>query len=242
MWRSLQRRSGNIIASGRIPLVVGGTGLYADSLLKGISFEERAPADEAYRARMTELCAERGSEYIHSLLCKVDQKSAEAIHPNNTKRVIRALEYHHATGERISDYNERTKSIPSPYNAVRIYFTRDRQNLYRRIDMRVDKMLADGLESEVRALISAGVDRSTTAMQALGYKEMADFIEGRVTLDEASENIKRLSRNYAKRQLTWFRRDEGGIWLNLDEFGSAEECAQRCLEIIGASVAERSKQ
>lgn len=231
---------GKIIAKGKIPLVVGGTGLYADSLLKGIAFEEKAPADEEYRARMNEVYRQKGAEYVHSLLCKVDSASAEAIHPNNIKRVIRALEYHHATGEKISDYNERTKSIPSPYNAIRIYFTRDRENLYKRINLRVDKMIADGLEAEVRALVASGADLSATSMQALGYKEMAEYIDGKVSFEDAVENIKKLSRNYAKRQLTWFRRDEGGIWLDLDRFASAEETAQKCFEIV--SEAERSAQ
>lgn len=217
---------------GKPAIVVGGTGLYADSLIKGIKFSEQAPADEEYRDRMFALYGDKGADYVHALLRELDPESAEAIHPNNVKRVIRALEYYHASGERISEHNKRTQSLESPYDSIRFYFTRDRNHLYRRIDKRVDMMIAQGLEAEVRALIDGGLSRNTTAMQALGYKEMADAIEGIITMEEAIELIKRDSRRYAKRQLTWFKRDTGGIWLNLDETGTAEATAERCIEII----------
>ena len=221
-----------LASAGKTALVVGGTGLYADSLFKGIDFSPNASADEDYRKKMYELFEKEGAEYIHSLLKEADSESAEAIHPNNVKRVIRALEYYHATGEKISDYNKKSKSFPTPYNSVRIYFTRDRESLYERINRRVDKMISLGLEEEVKKIISSGACPNSTAMQALGYKEMAEHLEGNCTLEDAIETIKQKSRNYAKRQLTWFKRDPGGIWLNLDEFSSAEQVSEKCFEII----------
>ncbi len=217
---------------GKIPLVVGGTGLYADSLLKGIDFSKDAPKDEEYRQKLFELSEKEGVDFVHSLLAKVDKVSAKAIHPNNVKRVIRALEYYHATGERISDHNERTREKEPPYNSVRIYFTRERQTLYERIDRRVDKMISDGLLEEVENLIKKGISEDNTSMQAIGYKEIVEYIKGNTSLEEAINLIKQLSRNYAKRQLTWFKRDLDGIWLNLQEFSSNEEISEACLDII----------
>ena len=217
---------------GRIPLMVGGTGLYADSVIKGTTFEEDASADLKYREEMMEFAKKEGPEFVHRLLVEVDPESGENIHPNNVKRVVRALEYYHATNEKISAHNEMTKKQESPFESVRIYFTRDKEILYSRINERVDIMVKNGLFEEVKNLLEKGVGRETTAMQALGYKEVADAIRGKITFEEAVELIKRDSRRYAKRQLTWFKRDTGGIWLNLDEFSSSEEIAGRCYEII----------
>ncbi len=225
-----------INAEGKIPLVVGGTGLYADSLIKGIDFKKDAGSDEKYREELEELSKDEGNEHLHNMLKERDPESADAIHPNNVKRVIRALEYYHVTGNKISDYNESTKALRSPYASVRIYFTRDRDSLYERIDKRVDMMLKDGLLDEVKELMSRGLTEGNTAIQALGYKETVSFIRGEITIEEMAERIKTDTRHYAKRQLTWFRRDREGIWLNLDEFSSPEETADRCLEIIEREV------
>lgn len=222
----------NLNSSGKIPLLVGGTGLYADSVIKGTPFEKDAVSDPGYRKEMLELADKQGALCVHKLLENVDPESAKNIHPNNVKRVVRALEYYHATNEKISDHNEATKSLESPFDSVRFYFTRDREILYRRINERVDIMMAEGLLEEVRRLLESGVGRKSTAMQALGYKEIVDAIEGKISLEEATEVIKRDSRRYAKRQLTWFKRDSEGIWLNLDEFATAEEVAHRCYEIL----------
>ncbi len=220
-----------IAKDGKIPLVVGGTGLYADSLLKGIDFDKNASKDEAYRKQLVSVAEQKGAQYLHSILAQKDRESAEAIHPNNVKRVIRALEYYHITGEKISHHNECTKNKEAPYNSVRIYFTRERENLYKRIDMRVDEMIELGLKDEVKALKEKGIGEDTTAMQAIGYKEMYAYLTKKIGFDEAVNLIKQSSRHYAKRQLTWFKRDKDGIWLNLDEFSSTEDIAQRCLEI-----------
>ena len=217
---------------GKISLVVGGTGLYADSLIKGIEFEKDADADASYREEMMEVAQREGALFLHKMLEEADPESALAIHPNNVKRVIRALEYYHVTGKRISDHNRTTKEKQSPFDSLRLYFTRDRENLYKRIDLRVDMMFDDGLVEEVQKLLSAGIGEDTTAMQALGYKETASALRGEISMDEARELIKRDSRRYAKRQLTWFRRDAGGVWLNLDEFSSPCEVADKCFAII----------
>lgn len=222
----------DIASRGKPALLVGGTGLYADSLIKGTDFQEEAAADPDYRTEMFDIAEEKGAEYVHSMLMDVDPESARNIHPNNIKRVIRALEYYHATGEKISEHNEQTKAIESPFESLRLYFTRDREALYYRIDKRVDMMVEKGLLNEVEKLLSLGVPRESTAMQALGYKEMADAIEGLITFDEAIDIIKRDSRRYAKRQLTWFRRDKEGIWLNLDDIPTPEDVAEKCMKII----------
>jgi len=216
---------------GMIPLIVGGTGLYADSLIKGIDFDSEAPADDKYRREMEEIAEQKGALYIHSILESVDKESADSIHPNNVKRVIRALEYYHATGMKISDYNKKTKEIESPYDSVRLYLTRDRENLYKRIDQRVDIMLADGLEEEVRILWRKGLG-GKTSLQALGYKEFIEYFEGRCTFDTAVEMIKQQSRRYAKRQLTWFSRDSEGVWINMDEFFTPDDAAEKCYSIV----------
>ena len=225
-----------IAKDGKIPLVVGGTGLYADSLLKGIDFDKDASKDDSYRKHLVSVAEQKGREYLHTLLKEKDRESADAIHPNNVKRVIRALEYYHITGEKISHHNECTKNKEAPYNSVRIYFTRERENLYKRIDMRVDEMIELGLEDEVKALKEKGIGEDTTAMQAIGYKEMYAYLTKKIGFDEAVNLIKQSSRHYAKRQLTWFKRDKDGIWLNLDEFSSTEDIAQRCMEIIRRSL------
>ncbi len=216
----------------RTALVVGGTGLYADSLIKGIEYKKDAVADKNYREEMLELCKKEGPGYIHKLLKEVDSESADNIHPNNVKRVIRALEYHYVTGEKISSHNEHTKQTESPFESIRFYFVRDRENLYKRIDTRVDIMIKDGLIDEVKSLLNSGVTRDTTAMQALGYKEIADAIEGKYSFDDAVELIKKGSRHYAKRQITWFKRDPEGIWLNLDDYNTPEEVADKCYTLI----------
>ena len=225
-----------IAKDGKIPLVVGGTGLYADSLLKGIDFDKDASKDDTYRKQLVSVAEQKGAQYLHSLLVQKDRESADAIHPNNVKRVIRALEYYHITGEKISHHNECTKNKEAPYNSVRIYFTRERENLYKRIDMRVDEMIELGLKDEVKALKEKGIGEDTTAMQAIGYKEMYAYLTKKIGFDEAVNLIKQSSRHYAKRQLTWFKRDKDGIWLNLDEFSSTEDIAQRCMEIIRRSL------
>ncbi len=216
---------------GKCTIVAGGTGLYADLLINGTSLGEKAGSLPSYREEMGALLKEKGAEYIHSLLGEVDPESAEKIHPNNTKRVIRALEYYKATGKKISSHNEKTKEEESPFCSLKFYLTRGRENLYKRIDQRVDKMIKDGLFGEVKTLFENEKGLSTTASQGLGYKEIIEVLKGNTSLEEATELIKRDSRRYAKRQLTWFRRDEEGIWIDLDEFSSQDEVLRHILNI-----------
>ncbi len=221
----------NIQNGGMIPLVVGGTGLYADALIGKIAFDDNASSDENFRREMNELYLKKGAEFIHDELEKVDKISADAIHPNNVKRVIRALEYYHVTGETISSHNEATKHAEPMYKTAKIGFLRRRENLYDRIDKRVDIMLKDGLLEETRRLLDMGCTSASTSMQALGYREAASYLLGDISYDEMSELIKRNSRRYAKRQLTWFKRDEEINWINLDEI-CGDALADMCVDII----------
>lgn len=202
-----------IYAAGKIPIIAGGTGFYIQALLYDIDFTDQE-CDEAYRRELETLAKEQGAETLHEMLRKVDPASAEAIHANNIKRVIRALEFHHLTGERISEHNEREKQKVSPYNFAYFVLTDDRTNLYRRIDKRVDLMIEQGLVEEVRNLKEMGCHREMVSMQGLGYKEILAYLDGELTLEEAVYIIKRETRHFAKRQLTWFKREREVFWVD----------------------------
>lgn len=217
---------------GLVPLIVGGTGLYADALTGKFSFEENASSDKACREELFAAAERDGAQRVHDMLREVDSTSADLIHPNNVKRVVRALEYFYATGKPISSHNELTKKAPLPYRISKLGFTRSRENLYDRINRRVDKMLADGLVDEVKCLLDMGCTRENTCMQALGYKEAADYLGGKIGYDEMTELIKRNTRRYAKRQLTWFRRDSDIHWINLDDFSDPGALTKMCAGLI----------
>ncbi len=206
----------DIFKRNKNALIVGGTGLYADSLIKDTDFV-RAGGDDGIRNELTDFLNKNGAKALHKMLEEIDSESAEAIHENNTKRVIRAIEYFRITGEKISDHNKASAMQKSPYDHVYIGLTRDRAELYDRIDKRVDIMVSQGLVDEVFKLYKNGCRAIHTSMQALGYKELIHYIEGRCTLDEAIRILKRDSRRYAKRQLTWFKRNEGIHWINLSQ-------------------------
>lgn len=195
----------DIVARGKTPLVVGGTGLYLDALLRG-GLAKEAETDEAYRKELSALAAEKGNEYVHSLLAAVDPESAAATHPNNLKRVIRALEIYRVCGIPKSELDKQNASVDGIYEPLAAgLFYDDRQALYDRIDRRVDIMLEEGLLDEVRELMSEGLfERSVTAAGAIGYKELLGYLRGECTREEAVEELKRSTRRYAKRQLTWF--------------------------------------
>ncbi|MCI8894246.1 MAG: tRNA (adenosine(37)-N6)-dimethylallyltransferase MiaA [Lachnospiraceae bacterium] len=211
-----------IYQAGRIPIITGGTGFYIQALLYGIDFTEE-PQDSAYRRELAVLSDVRGGAYLHDMLRRVDPKAAEQIHANNIKRVIRALEYHHLTGGRISEHNESQRQKESPYRFCYFVLNDSREQLYQRIDQRVDQMVEAGLVAEVQALQEMGCTRDMVAMQGLGYKEMLDYLDGALTLPEAVYRIKRDSRHFAKRQLTWFRRERDVIWINKPDFGYDKE-------------------
>ena len=207
-----------IWAKGRIPLVVGGTGFYIQALLYDIDFTEN-DGDIVYRQELEKIAREKGGEYLHTLLEAVDPQASTTIHPNNIKRMIRALEFHRQTGGKISEHNEKERAKESPYNYAYFVLTDERGRLYERIDKRVDLMLGEGLEDEVRFLREQGVKRGATAMQGLGYKEIYAYLEGECTLEEAVRVIKRDTRHFAKRQLTWLKREKDVIWADRSLLG-----------------------
>ncbi len=221
-----------IFAKGKSAIMVGGTGLYADSFIKDIDFQGGASSDEAIRAELSLFAHKNGAHALHEMLYEIDPESAEAIHENNIKRVIRAIEFYRTTGETISEHNKRTKDKPSPYKYVYILLTRDRDELYDRIDKRVDQMMQNGLLCEVWTLHMMGLGKKHTSMQALGYKELVWYIEGKCTLSEAVSILKRNSRRYAKRQLTWFGRNKEANVINLSEFKNHDDVMGKVKNIL----------
>lgn len=216
-----------IYKAGDIPIVVGGTGFYIQALLYDVEFqreEEGMVVDQepSCRLKLQQLAREQGAQYLHEQLRRVDPASAEAIHPNNVKRVIRALEFYHQTGTCISSHNEEQRKRESPYNHLYFVLTDDRTRLYQRIDKRIDSMLEQGLVEEVRRLKDSGYTSDMVSMQGLGYKEILSYLEGHCTLEEAVYVLKRDTRHFAKRQLTWFRRERDVIWLDRREFPEEE--------------------
>jgi tRNA dimethylallyltransferase len=178
------------------------------------------------------MAREKGSEYLHGLLREVDPESAEQIHANNTKRVIRALEYYRMHGEKISVHNETERQKKSPYDFLYFVLTHDRKVLYDRIEKRIDQMLEEGLISEVDNLLKKGYDSSLVSMQGLGYKELIPYIEGKCTLEEAVYILKRDTRHFAKRQLTWFRRERDVRWLDKSRVASEDDILKEILNTI----------
>ena len=207
---------------GHIPIVTGGTGFYIQALLYDIDFDENEKED-ACRKELEAYAREHGAEALHEKLALVDPASAEMIHPNNIKRVIRALEFYEQTGKRISEHNETQRQRESPYAFAYFVLTDDRAHLYERINRRVDQMIEEGLVNEVQALKDKGYTKQLVSMQGLGYKEILDYLDGNCTLEEAIYTIKRDTRHFAKRQLTWFKRERDVIWINKQSFGYAAE-------------------
>lgn len=202
-----------IYRNGHIPIVVGGTGFYIQALLYDIDFTEH-DRDNSYREELARFAGENGALALHERLRDVDPKAAEEIHFHNVKRVIRALEFYLQSGTRISKHNETERKKESPYEFFYFVLNDDRERLYGRINQRVDQMLAEGLEEEVLALKSKGFTKDMVSMQGLGYKEMLDYLDGGCTLEEAVYRIKRDTRHFAKRQITWFKRERDVIWID----------------------------
>ncbi|MBO4627725.1 MAG: tRNA (adenosine(37)-N6)-dimethylallyltransferase MiaA [Lachnospiraceae bacterium] len=200
-----------IRANGHIPIVVGGTGFYIQALLKGLSYEEE-PDDTTYRDGLAGI----DKETLHAQLAEVDPESAAAIPAGNKKRVIRALEYYHFHGEPISELNKRQKETASPYNFAYFVLTLERSALYERINRRVDSMIENGLAEEVKSLVEGGMPEQCQAMLAIGYRQILPYLHGECTLAEAGEQIKLETRHFAKRQMTWFRREADAILLPKD--------------------------
>ena len=211
-----------IYAKGKIPILTGGTGFYIQAVVKDIDFSENTEKSEV-RSRLEQLAKDKGSEYLHQKLLEVDPDSAQKIHANNVKRVIRALEYYELTGEKISLHNEREAAKESPYCYAYFVLNDLREKLYQRIDARVDEMLKEGLVQEVEKLSRMGYTRNMVSMQGLGYKEILAYLEGECSLEEAVYILKRDTRHFAKRQITWFKREPDVIWVNKPEFGYEDE-------------------
>lgn len=223
-----QKAMEEIYARGRIPLIVGGTGFYIQSVLYDIDFTEN-DGDVSLRRELEVTATEKGPEYLHRMLRDVDPEAADELHPNNVKRVIRALEFYRQTGTKISVHNRKEREKESPYQFAYFVLTDDRARLYERIDRRVDKMMQDGLLEEVRTLRDRGVKPACTSMQGLGYKELYACLEGECSLEEAVRIIKRDTRHFAKRQITWFKREKDVIWLDKRQFSDRDGLLEEML-------------
>ena len=206
-----------IYAHGNIPLLVGGTGFYIQAVTRDIDFTE-GEEDRVYRSSLEEIAKTKGPEILHQRLQEIDPPSAASIHANNVKRVIRALEFYHLNGYPISRHNQQESEKESPYNLAYFVLNDERSHLYERIDKRVDLMMKSGLVEEVCRLKAMGYDRSMVSMQGLGYKELLAWMDGEFSLDEAVRILKRDTRHFAKRQITWFKREKDVIWMNKPDY------------------------
>lgn len=211
-----------IYAKGKIPIIVGGTGFYIQAILNDIDFTKTAE-DTSYREHLSQVAGEKGVEFLYEQLRDVDEEATKTIHQNNVKRVIRALEYYHQTGKKISEHNEEQRQKESPYNFAYFVLNHNRNILYDRIEKRIDIMMEQGLVEEVSFLYNKGYSKDLVSMQGLGYKEIIAYLEGDCTLEEAVCVLKRDTRHFAKRQLTWFNREREVIWLNKSEFDEKED-------------------
>lgn len=217
-----KRYISDIQSRGKIPLIVGGTGFYIQSVLYDIDFSEES-ADKTYRRELELMAEEKGSDYLHERLKEIDPDAAAAVHPNNLKRVIRALEYFHETGDKISVHNRIQMQKESPYQFAYFVLNRPRDLLYERINQRVDQMIHDGLVDEVSHLLQEGYSEDLLSMQGLGYKEIVPYVKGQCTLEEATSLLKKNTRHFAKRQITWFKREKDVCWINYEDFASDED-------------------
>ena len=206
-----------IYENGHIPIIVGGTGFYIQALLYDIDFSEHEE-EETYRQKLTVLAQEKGKEYLYEMLKQADPEYAAIVHSNNVKRVIRALEYYHETGQKLSEHNAEQRERTSPYRFIYLVLNDAREILYERIDRRVDQMMEAGLLQEVEGLVKEGYEPGLVSMQGLGYKEFFDYFDGKCTLEETVDIIKRDTRHFAKRQLTWFRREKEVCWMNRQDY------------------------
>ena len=220
-----------IYENGHIPIVVGGTGFYIQALLYDVDFSEHE-TEEKYRQELVALEQEKGREYLYEMLKQADPEYAAIVHSNNVKRVIRALEYYHETGRKLSEHNAQQREHSSPYQFVYLVLNDEREILYDRIDRRVDQMMEAGLLQEVEALVKEGYERTLVSMQGLGYKEFFDYFDGKCTLEETLDIIKRDTRRFAKRQLTWFRREKEVCWMNKQDYPDGDALFHEILKIL----------
>lgn len=226
-----------IYANGHIPIIAGGTGFYIQALLYDIDFTGDGE-DTACREELERIAKNEGPDTLHRMLADADPKAAAEIHANNVKRVIRALEFYRQTGTRISEHNEKERRRESPYRFAYFVLNDEREQLYNRIDLRVDLMMEAGLLEEVRFLKAKGYGRELVSMQGLGYKELFAYLDGECTLEEAVYIIKRDTRHFAKRQLTWFRRERDVIFIQKQDYGYDEEAVLTAMieELKGRNI------
>lgn len=220
-----------IYAKGKIPILVGGTGFYIQAVLYDIDFTE-SEEDSEYREQLWEIARKEGEEVLHNMLRECDPKAAEEIHQNNVKRVIRALEFYKSTGTRISEHNEEQRQKEAPYNFLYLVLNQDRAVLYDHIEKRIDIMVEQGLIEEVQKLKGMGCHRDMVSMKGLGYKEILAYLEGETTLEEAIDILKRDTRRFAKRQLTWFRREKEPVWIDKGHYESEEQILNDILALL----------
>ena len=228
--RDAEKAIDDILSRRKLPVLVGGTGLYMDSVLNNVKFSENSKASEE-RERLTEIYEKKGQDFIFRMLKRIDPEAAKKIHPNNVRRVIRALEIYFVSGKTMTQANEESHQ-PKKYNSFIIGLKWDRNVLSERINKRVDIMIKNGLADEVAALKKAGVPKDCTAMQAIGYKEMYSYLDNEITFDEAVEKIKLESRRYAKRQMTWLRRNKEINWIVIEAGQDLDKIYEQCFLLI----------
>ena len=219
-----------IRSRGNIPIIVGGTGFYIQSVIYDINFSEYGD-DSEVRKKYEEMAETLGKTELHKRLSEVDKEYADSVSENNVKKVVRALAFYEMTGEKLSEHNKKERERTSPFDFAYFVLTMDREKLYERIDNRVDLMFEMGLVDEVKGLMSRGYNKSMVSMQGIGYKEVIDYINGETSLSECIDIIKRDTRHFAKRQLTWFKREKVVSYINKDEFLSEDECLKEILRV-----------
>ncbi len=225
------RAIAGIYERGHIPIIVGGTGFYIQSVLYDVNFSQE-PEDRSVRTQLEEYYEKNGAVALHDMLKSIDEEAAQEIHANNVKRVIRAIEFYRVNGRKISEHNKEERMKTSPYNAAYFVLTMDREKLYSRIDRRVDIMVENGLLDEVRNLKEMGYDRSFVSMQGLGYKEILAYLDGEISLEESIDMLKRETRHFAKRQLTWFRRERDVLFIDKDKYSGEEQILEEMIRVL----------
>ncbi|MBE6008106.1 MAG: tRNA (adenosine(37)-N6)-dimethylallyltransferase MiaA [Lachnospiraceae bacterium] len=227
-----------IYSKGKIPIIAGGTGFYINAVVNDNEFTETND-DNTIREKLYKDAEDKGAEFNHNKLKEVDPEYASTVHPNNIKRVARALEYFYLTGQKFSEHNAEEKKKASPYNTSFIILNMNREQLYKRIDLRVDIMMKNGLLDEVKSLLDMGYDPSLVSMQGLGYKEIVPYINGECNLEMAVDELKKRTRHFAKRQLTWFKRQtENCLWIDLTD-GDKESALNKITEYINNNLSEK---
>ena len=223
----------DIKSRGNVPIIVGGTGFYIQSVIYDINFNEYGD-DSNVRKKYEAMAETLGKSELHKKLALVDREYADSVSYNNVKKVVRALTFFEMTGEKLSEHNKRERERSSPFDFAYFVLTMDRKKLYERIDKRVDLMFDMGLVEEVKALMAKGYDKSLVSMQGIGYKEVIDYLSGKTSLEECIDIIKRDTRHFAKRQLTWFKREKVVTYIDKDEFDAEDKCLKEMLRVYNS--------